>query len=186
MSVNWSGNDTTIAAALRALGVESDLGDAQLASKARAAIAEIAKHTGMGSAAIESYADGGKRYVVLDPPASSITTVTENEGAATLTAGDDGYRLHPGGRLLERLSGGSASRFSGTVHVTYAAAATDDRYDRVVTDLVKLSLEYTGLDMRRDGDYSETAAGANSGGQTSYQDQRVQIISELQSGVWLR
>lgn len=183
MSVDWSGNDASIAAALRALGVETDLADAQLAAKARAAVGEITKHTGIGAAEIESYADGGNRFVALDPPAASITSVTEN--GTTVTAGDDGYRLHPGGRLLERLSGGSASRFSGTVHVTYAAA-TDDRYDRVVTDLVKLSLEYTGLDMRRDGDYSETAAGANSGGQTSYQDQRVQIISELQSGAWLR
>ena len=184
MSVDWSGNDATIAAALRALGVETDLADAQLAAKARAAVGEITKHTGIGAAEIESYADGGNRFVALDPPAASITSVTEN--GTTVTAGDDGYRLRPGGVLLERLSGGSATRWRGSVHVTYAGPATDDQYDRVVTDLVKLALEYSGLDMRRDGDYSETAAGANSGGQTSYQDQRQQIISELQSGVWLR
>lgn len=183
MSVDWTANDATVAAALRAMGIESDLADANLASKAKAAVAEITKRTGIGTT-IEQYADGGRRFIPLDPPAATITTVTE-DGTA-VTAGDDGYRLRPSGVLLERLSGGTPSRWCGTVHVTYAAEDSDDRYDRVVADLVKLALEYSGLDMRRDGDYSETSAGANSGGQTSYQDQREQIIGELTSGVWMR
>lgn len=182
MSVDWSGTDAEIAAALRAMGVESDLADGQLASKAKAAIAEITARTGIG-ATVELYVDGGTRFIPLDPPADSITSVTE-DGTA-VTSGDDGYRLRPRGLLLERLSGGAPSKFSGTVHVTYEPAATDDRYDRVVADLVRLSLEYSGLDMRRDGDYSETSAGANSGGQTSYQDQRDQLIGEL-AGMWMR
>lgn len=182
MSVDWTGSNAQIAAALRAMGVESDLSDDALASKAKAAIGEITKRTGIVTS-VELYDDGGRRFIPLDPPAASITSLTED--GTTLTAGDDGYRLRPSGVLLERLSGGSPSKFSGTVHVTYAAAATDDRYDRVVGDLVKLALEYSGLDMRRDGDYSETAAGANSGGQTSYQDQRDQLIGEL-AGMWMR
>lgn len=183
MSVNWSGTDSTVAAALRGMGVESDLTDAALASKARAAIGEIAKRRGSRTG-VQLYADGGRRFIPLDPPAGTITSVSEDGDA--VAADDDGYRLRPGGILLERLSGGFPSQWRGVIHVVYDQPATDDRYDRVVGDLVKLALEYSGLDMRRDGDYSESAAGANSGGQTSYQDQRDQLIDELSSGVWLR
>lgn len=183
MSVDWTAADATVAAALRAMGVESDLTDAALAAKARSAVDEIAKRTGLGST-VQVFEDGGHRFIALDPPAASVTSITED--GATVTAGDNGYRLRPSGLLLERLSGGSPSKWSGTVHVTYEPPASDDRYDRVVGDLVKLSIEYSGLDMRRDGDYSETSAGANSGGQTSYQDQRDQLISELTAGVLLR
>lgn len=70
------------------------------------------------------------------------------------------------------------------VGITYYAASTYDpeapsaRYDGVVIDLVKLVLEFSGLDSRRDGDYAEESAGARSGGK-SYQEMREEIISEL-------
>lgn len=177
MSVDWT-VEATAAAALRARGVESDLADASLHAHAKAAIQEIAAR-GLGpETGIVTHLDGwGQRYLTLSPPASAVTAVTE-EGIA-LSAGDDGYRLLTGGTMLERLLDGYAYRWSGRIVVTHDAAAADDRYDRVVTDLVKLALQYSGLDARRDGDYSEEAVGARSGGQRSYQDERELLISEL-------
>jgi hypothetical protein len=182
VSVDWTGSDATLAAALRAFGVESDLSDATLASKAKSAVGEIATRTGIGAGSIESYADGiGQRFIPLDPPAATVDEVTED--GAELDAAVD-YRLRPGGILLERLSAGSPSCWRGDLHITYAGAATDDRYDRVVADLVKLSLEWSGLDARRDGDYSEESVGARAGG-LGYQEQRDELITEL-AGMWLR
>ena len=178
MSIDWGGTDAAVAAAVRARGVETDLVDAALAAHARAAVAEIAAR-GLGpDAAIELRVDGwGQRYIQLIPPAASVSAVTVD--GTSLDEDDDGYRLRPGGHFLERLEGGYASTWSGPVHITYANAAADDRYDRVVVDLIKLELQYSGLDSRRDGDYSEEAAGARTGGQKGYQQQREDIISEL-------
>lgn len=174
MSVNWT-VEATAATALRDRGVETDLGNAALHAYAKAAIAEIAAR-GYGPRSVELVAYGGSSLISLDPPAASIATV-EEEGIA-LTADTD-YRLRPGGLFLERLYAGRPSVWWGRVTGTITAAAADDRYDRVVVDLVKLALEYSGLDSRRDGDYGEEAAGARTGGQKGYQQQRDDLISEL-------
>lgn len=176
MSIDWAGTDAAVAAALRARGVETDLGDADLAAYARAAVEEISERLGPRSG-IERRFDGyGQRFLILSPPAGTITSLDVD--GSSLTDGVD-YRMRQGGMLLERLSGSSPSTWYGQIRVVFALAAADDRYDRVVTDLVKLGLQYTGLDARRDGDYGEEAMGARGGGQKSYQDEREQLISEL-------
>lgn len=177
MSVDWT-VEATAAGALRARGVESDLADADLHKFALGAVQEIAARGYGPQTGIVTHVDGwGQRYISLDPPAASVTTVTE-EGT-TLSADDDGYRLRSGGLLLERLSAGFSAYWSGRVVITYDALAADDRYDRVVVDLVKLALEYSGLAARRDGDYGEESVGARSGGTHNYQDEREAIIAEL-------
>lgn len=177
MSVDWT-DEGAASAALRARGIESDLSDEALHAFAKDAVAAIAARGYGPQAGIVHYVDGwGQRYIPLSPPAATVTTVTE--GGIAVTAGANGYRIRDGGATLERLASGYASAWSGPVVVTYDAAAADDRYDRVVVDLVKLALEFSGLDSRRDGDYAEEALGARGGGQQGYQVQRETLISEL-------
>lgn len=174
--VDWT-DESTAATALRTRGIESDLGDAALHAYAKAAVSEIAaRGYGPQTGVVRHVTASGLALITLSPPAASITEVTEE--AVTLVADTD-YRIRPGGYFLERLQSGYLSTWNGRVTLTYDAAPADDRYDRVVVDLVKLALEYSGLDSRRDGDYAEEAAGARGGGLNSYQVQREQLISEL-------
>lgn len=176
--IDWTASEAVVAAALRARGIESDLADGPLVAYASSARAEIAKRLGPVTDIVR-LADGtGQRYIQLSPPVGSISEVLE-EGIE-ITEDADGYRLRPGGGFIERLSQGYASSWRGRITITYDAAAADDRYDRVVVDLVKLALEYTGLDSRRDGDYGEESKGARGGGgQLNYQLERQLLIDEL-------
>jgi hypothetical protein len=178
MSIDWTASDATVAAAVRARGVETDLSDADLAAYARGSVGEIAaRGLGPQTDVLLNAVGTGQTLITLDPPASVILEVIEAD--VTLDEDDDGYRLRSGGVFLERLSAGYRVGWGGLLQITYDAAPASDRYDRVVIDLVKLALEFSGLDSRRDGDYAEESMGARSGGQEGYQDQRNALIAEL-------
>lgn len=179
MSVDWT-DESDAAAALRARGVESDLADADLHKYALAAVQEVASRGyGPGADVAWSVLGTGQRLIPLSPAAASVATIVE--GGIALTTGTH-YRLRPGGLYLERLQDGYPWYWSGVVTGVSTPEAADERYDRVVVDLVKLALEYSGLDSRRDGDYAEEAKGARGGGQQGYQTERELLISELQTG----
>lgn len=183
MSIDWTGTTATVAAAIRAAGVETDLADADLVAKASAARQEIAaRGYGPGTDVVYRTAGWGQTLLELPQPAAAVTEVLI-DGDEILADGD-GYRIRPGGRYLERLSGGYVIGWAATeVAITFDAAATDERYDRVVIDLVKLALEYSGLDSRRDGDYGEESMGARGGGgQRNYASEREALIAELGPG----
>ena len=176
MSIDWDGAEATVAAAIRAHGIETDLGDAELVSKAAAERESIARRLGTTEAIVRNF-DGGFRYLFLDPPIGTLTTVTED---GTLLVEDTDFRIGPGGTYIERLLDGYPGTFGRYVIATYDATPNGDLYDRVVIDLLKLDLNYSGLDSVRDGDYAEEAKGARGGGgQQNYQTERDLIISEL-------
>lgn len=180
MSVDWT-DESDAAAALRARGIESDLADSALHAYALAAVQEIAhRGYGPGDDTELNITANGQQLLVLTPPASAIADVIE--AGVALTADVD-YRLRPGGQFLERLSSGYTWQWRGVVSGTITPAPADERYDRVVVDLVKLALNYDGLDSRRDGDYAEEAKGSRSGGQAGYMVEREQLIAELATGV---
>lgn len=175
MAVDWT-DETAAATALREVyGIESDLSDAALFAHARAAVAEIAARIPFGGTHVR-YAPAGGRYVRLHPPAATLTTVVE---AGETLLEDTDFRLLLDGRILDRQVNGETYRWGSETVITYVAPTADERYDRVVADLVTLSLQYVGLDSVRDGDYAEEAAGARGGSQNGYQQQRDLIISEL-------
>jgi hypothetical protein len=177
MSIDWTADAATVGAALRARGVETDLEDADLKAYATGAVEAIAAR-GLGpQTSLVVNATGGGTLIELDPPAGLILEVIED--GVTLDEDEDGYRLRPSGQFLERLSGGYRVTWGALIEITMDTAAASDRYDGVVVDLVKLALQFSGLDSRRDGDYAEESMGARSGGQEGYQDQRNALISEL-------
>jgi hypothetical protein len=175
--IDWEGTDEEVAAAIRARGVETDLGDEELVAVATAARGDIAAR-GYGPLDALNFTLYGLGHLLpLPHAAASVSAIVEEDIALT-----DGthYRLTPGGLYLERLYAGYPSVWNGRVTGTIAASATDDRYDRVVVDIVKLTLEYSGLARRRDGDYSEDAIGARDGGTAgSYAEERAALIEQL-------
>ena len=176
MSIDWDAAEDVVAAAIRARGVETDLGDAELVSKAAAERESIARRLGTTEAIVRRF-DGGFRYLFLDPPIVTLDTVTEY--GVELVEGTD-FRIGPGGAYIERLVDGYPGTFGSYVIATYDATPNGDLYDRVVIDLLKLDLNYSGLDSQRDGDYAEESKGARGGGgQLNYQTERDQLISEL-------
>ena len=178
MSIDWDGATATVAAAIRARGVETDLGDAELVSKAAAERESIARRLGTTEDIVRRF-DGGYRYLFLDPPIGTLTSVTEDGTPLVL---DTGFRVGPGGAYIERLDAGVPTYFGRFVTVTYDATPNGDLYDRVVIDLLKLDLNYSGLDSVRDGDYAEESKGARGGGgQNNYQAERDLLIAELMS-----
>lgn len=175
MAVDWT-DESEAAAALLARGVETDLEDAALHAYAKDAVAEIAARGYGPQTAVPFTAYGGTSLIPLYPAAASVASITEEGEALTLNTH---YRLRPGGLFLERIYEGHPSVWWGRVTGTLTAAAADDRYDRVVVDLVKLALQFSGLDSRRDGDYAEESAGSRTGGSKGYQQIREDLISEL-------
>jgi hypothetical protein len=176
VSIDWTDDEATVAAAIRARGVESDLEDADLVAHATAAREEIAARLGTASGIVRRN-DGGQRYIFLNPPIGTLSSVFEN--GIELTEDTD-FRIGGGGAYIERLLDGYPGTFGSWVVTTYDSTVSGDRYDRVVIDLVKLALEYSGLDSRRDGDYAEESKGARGGGaQHNYQLEREILISEL-------
>lgn len=173
--IDWDGTATEVADALRARGIETDLSNADLVAYAEAARAEIAARIGETTGIVRRF-DGGQRYLFVSPAIGTVTSLTED--GTPLTDGTT-YRIGPGGAYVERIEDGYPRRFGSWIELTYNAAAQDDRYDRVVVDLVKLAIAFSGYDSRRDGDYAEEAAGARGGGLNGYQQQRDLLISEL-------
>lgn len=177
MSIDWTEADVDILAPIiRARGVETDLANADLVGYANAARDEIAERAHLGAGLIRRH-DGAQRYIFLNPPIGTLTSVVEN---GLLLIEDTDFRIGAGGGYIERISDGYPRLFGRWVVTTYDAGATDDRYDRVVIDLVKLALNFTGLDSQRDGDYAEEQKGARGGGSSlNYQAERENLIAEL-------
>lgn len=176
MAVDWT-DEAEAVEALRGRGVETDITDLHLHSIAKAAVEDIAA-AGYGPKAAENFVLFGSMSSLLSlpRPASAVSSVVE-EGV-TLTAGTH-YRLRPGGLYLERIVNNYPSVWYGRITGTIAAEPGDEQYDRVVRDLVLLTLQFNGLDSRRDGDYAEESLGARGGGQQGYETQRQNIIAAL-------
>ncbi len=179
MAIDWTAVDATVAAAVRARGVETDLSDAALAAFARAAVEEIGTRLGDRTGIVARH-DGGVQYVFLSTPAATITSITEN--GVTLDAAE--YQSEFGGRALSRISVyGFKTLWGGPLVITYdaSALADTDRYDRVVIDLVKLAITYDGSDKAHSsGDYSESASLTPD----AYQREREELIGELTGSRW--
>ncbi len=174
MAVDWTVEASAAAALRDVYGIESDLSNAALHARAKAAVKEIAARIPFGGTHVRRAA-GRSRYIRLHPPAASITTVVE-DGTAVVAAD---FRMLLGGRILERLVDDEPDRWGANVVTTYVGHAADERYDRVVADLVRVALEYSGLDQRTDGDYEEITVGSRSSEAGGYQGERERIISEL-------
>lgn len=109
---------------------------------------------------------GGTRTLGLPAPAT-VTTVTEGD---TLLTVDTDFRVEHGGMTLRRLN----RRWGSEVKVTYTPAPDEATRTRVVVDLVKLAVAWSG--------YTSQTAGDWKGDTDGYQRQREEILAGLDRG----
>lgn len=95
---------------------------------------------------------GGGQFLRLQRPAVSVASIAESNEQRTplytLGALGTDYDLLYGGRMLVRLSGGTVFYYQSwapVVDVVYTPKPEQILRDRVVVDLVKLAVQYSGL-----------------------------------------
>lgn len=134
--------------------VTSSLSDDALQLRLDAAYEAIDAYAGSDGPVTE-LVDGGHRYITLSRPADEITSIVEDYSSDTPdTMAADDYLVHPGGYVIERLSGGTLSRHTWhhRVFVTYHPVGTDATRDLVAIDLVNFDLTMqAGLTMEQVG-----------------------------------
>ena len=159
--------------------VTSSLSDDELQRLLDAAYESIDAYVGVEGSITELVT--GQRYVVLARPADTITSVVEDYGASSPTtlAADD-YIVHPGGYILERITGGTNSR-SGwyrRVFVTYVPTDTQAIRDVVAIGLIDLDISVSpGMTMEQVGAWTRQF------GQTkTYEELRQEVLARLDAG----
>lgn len=160
----------------------SGLGDTALQMLLDAAEAEIDAAYGPVGSTEELFRGGFNRLVVLARPAASITSITETRGTTVTTLSADDYLVHPDGFVIERLSGGTNSRWSwsGRITVTYTAVDDEDQRKVVQADLVQLMQSYApGITSETIGAWTQQLA-ANSVWNAS--EEREAILARLSPG----
>jgi len=160
---------------------ESALSDDSLQLLLDAAEAEITRAAGPVGVVTDFITAGG-HLVVTSRKVSSIDSITETSWSTpsdvTTLAGDD-YILWPGSYVIERLAGGTNSRFRwwGRVAVTYAPADDVDLRKVTQKELVDLMITTTpGVTSEQVGAWSRTLA-SNSVWNAS--EERAAILSRL-------
>lgn len=104
---------------------------------------------------------GGGRFLTLARQATAIGVITETYGSTVITLAADDYRIWPDGYTLERITGGTNSRWRwhGLVSVTYTPVTDESLRELVQIDLVESILNYSpGLVSERIGEWEERYA----------------------------
>ena len=116
--------------------------------------------------------EGGLEDIWTTRPISAITSVIETVGTTDTTLATDDY-VQRHGTQLERLDTGTNARqrWGDRVKVTYTPVDTKNRRIMVFIRLIKLSIEYSGLDSSKDGDFSSKTL--------TYDQEREKILSAL-------
>ncbi|MEO9612629.1 MAG: hypothetical protein ABJG86_09750 [Nitratireductor sp.] len=150
----------------------SDLSDGELQAMIDAAVAEIEARHGPAGAITTMIGDPHEdrrwrqtlsvlRPIDVGQPVELVEIEPARYGGAsgetTLDPAD--YRVFPGGRILQRLTGGpnGNSQWAPLVRATYTPIGDQAARDEVAIKLVQIDLSYRGgLKSERAGDYSFT------------------------------
>lgn len=164
--------------------LETDLGDAALSRLIEDAEAEINERYGpIGLRTL--MVRGGNRLIFLPGPAEEtdivITETLDGEDTvltpiADPTPEDGDFRFWYGGRMIERLDTGAhpGAYWGERVLIDYMPRDDSMRRQRVVVDLVKLALAFSGRQQETIGDLSMMSL-------TDYTKQRERLIASLDS-----
>lgn len=135
---------------------ETDLDDPSIQILIDAEDAEVVSRFGAHATQTDDLL-GGEVFLFLSRPASSIGAVTEYIGDTGTALAANDYQLRNGGWAVERLTTGTNGRatWGDRASVTFTPAA-DARRKRVIIDLVKLAIQFSGLSSQRVGDEAHT------------------------------
>lgn len=153
--------------------VMTALSDAALRDYLDAATQAVDKALGPATAR-DRLRGGTGDLVMLNRPAETITSVTEEIGDSVVTLAADDHELSDSGMVLRRLRTGTNPRWGWRDHVNvvYVRSAAAAERIRMIVALVKLDLTAAGaLTSERIGDWSVTY------GSVAYEDQRDRILA---------
>lgn len=158
--------------------VETDLVDSALTRILTAEDKVIDKRLGDLAAVTETYLASGLEFLFVKRPIATITSIAERRSETddpTVLDADDYRQL--GNRRLRRLTSGTnpATYWGEEVIVVYDPVNRQEIRDRTLIDLVKLNVEFRGLDKEKVGDWE--------GEQQKYQDRRDEVLRDLDDGL---
>jgi hypothetical protein len=164
--------------------VETGISDAALALMESTATEEVINRFGDDSVVTERFYGAYGTTIRLNRPATSITSVIERDSqlvalGTPLAVGLD-YDLLHSGRTLVRLTGGpwAAPYWRYIVDVIYTPKTEANARRRLVIDLVKLEVQYSGLSSEMIGDYSSNMMD-RTGGSTTYYKEREKLFASF-------
>lgn len=153
--------------------IETDLDDLTLQLIVDAEQEALDRHAG-GESVTETHMASGNKKLILRRRPASIASITERQhildDAVTLSAND--YR-QIGQRFVLRLGDGDnpAVSWGAETVVTYTAEVDQNLRDRIVLDLVQLSIEFSAYASEKSGDWT--------GDQGDYEARRNALLSQL-------
>ncbi len=156
--------------------VETDLDDATLQTLIDSEIEALNRDAG-GTTAVETQLASGLKQIILRRKPASITNITErikaDSDVVALTAND--WRK-VGLYAIRRLTDGDnpASGWGAEVVVNYVPEIDEALRDRIIFDLVQLSVEFRAFDSEEAGDWK--------GEQKDYRQRRKTILEQLTEG----
>jgi len=138
--------------------VPTDLVDAALQRVIDAVEELLDERVGALDVGSEDFQEALTASLYLRRPALNLTGVTEYWGTDATTLASDDYELRGDGRELVRLSTGTnpCDTWGDRVVVAYIPKASTMQRILATIDLVRLSVNETGLASAGDGDHSET------------------------------
>lgn len=153
--------------------VETDLDDATLTLILNAETEALEREVGAESEVETHLATGNKKLVLRRKP-ESIDEIVERRhllDTTTTLSGDD-YRIL-GERILYRLGDGTnpEDTWGDEVVITYTAEIDSNLRDRVLIDLVLLSVEFSAYKKQDVGDWT--------GDQGDYFDRRKKVFAQI-------
>ena len=157
---------------------ETDLATDALQRHLDEAEAAIIKLFGAHADAItEWFEDTNGRFIFPGRPVSSITSIVETVGTTDTTLSSDDYEIQGDGRRVRRLIDGTNGQtiWSDTVKLIYVPVDDTKERDMVQLDLVKLEIQFKGLDTEKIGDWS--------GSLKEYETQRREALRRLSRGL---
>ncbi len=151
--------------------IETGLLDTALQRIMNAVEQDIDQEYGAVDSQVDQF-DGGLLSLWLSRPILSITSIVERIGNTDITLASDDYETRHESQI-DRLTTGTNSRstWGDKVTVTYVPVDTTARRIAVYLKLIKLDIQYSGLDSERVGDFSSKSM--------DYPSERLKILSGL-------
>ena len=151
---------------------DTDLEDAPIQRLLDDTEAEIVKVFGAAATHVD-WLPGRTKNIFLSRPAATITSIVETIALTDTTLAADDYELQHNGKSLWRKWDGTNGRlrWGDRAKVTFVPVGDLDQRKRVQLDLVKLAIQYDGL--------QRSAVGNQTLVMGDYEEARREILSRL-------
>ena len=138
---------------------------------------QIIRKFGPHLTAVTDEMTGLSKFIFPSRPIVTVTTITETVDTVDTVLATDDYKLIHSGRQIERLADGTNSRklWGDRVKLVYVPDDQTKIRKGVQVDLVKLAIQYEGINSIDSGNFKATLP--------EYEKERMNILERLRRGV---